>query len=61
MNISLIVLWAIGLLVSLFFTYQTFGWTLMCNYFPEGKRWWMPWAKFVSIASYTALIVFRPF
>lgn len=61
MNIVLIVLWVIGVGVSLLATYTSFGWTMMTNFFPEGKRWWMPFVKFASIASYTALIVFRPF
>lgn len=61
MSVFLVILWVVGAIVSLGATYVSFGWTLRCQYFPEGKRWWMPVVKLASISAYTALIIFRPF
>lgn len=53
--------WAALLLVSIGLIYVTWGNAMLVAMFPEGRRWWMPWARLAALAAYSAVVLIHPF
>lgn len=55
------ILWVAGLVVSTFGIYVTWGNAMLVGMFPEGRRWWMPWARLASLTLFAAVVLLHPF
>lgn len=58
---ALSIAWFVGLLVSIYLIYMTWGNAMLVGMFPEGKRWWMPWSRLISLAVFSAVVLYNPF
>lgn len=53
--------WAALLLIAVLGIYATWGNAQLVAMFPEGRRWWMPWTRLVSLGVFAAVVLFHPF
>jgi hypothetical protein len=53
--------WAMLLLAATVVIYWTWGNAQLVAMFPEGHRWWMPWARLLALAIFAAVAIFNPF
>ena len=55
-----IICWTIWLLLSMVVVFQYVGFSSMCSFFPEGKRWWHFPAQLFSLAFFAAAVLCNP-
>lgn len=61
MTALLAIAWAALVLLAMAGIYVTWGNAQLVAMFPEGRRWWMPWARLASLAAFSAVILCHPF
>lgn len=60
MNSLYAILWLIMLAVSMACVFQYVGANSMCNFFPEGCRWWLLPAQLAALAFFAAVSIMNP-
>ena len=53
--------WAVALIVSAWIVRMFMGNADMVAMFPEGRSWWMPWSRLLSLAIFAAVVLANPF
>lgn len=61
MEITLIIVWAIGTMISYFLLSMQLQYKGLCNMFPEGKRWFDPILEFLYLAIFVQFILINPY
>lgn len=61
MESALILLWGLGLSVSVFLMIRILGYVGLCTMFPEGFRWYTWPVGILSIVFYTVMVLINPF
>jgi hypothetical protein len=61
MHEMFVIAWFIGLLISIWVFYGTFGNAMLVDYFPEGRRWWMWPSRIAAMMYFAALVHWHPF
>lgn len=53
--------WLFWLLVSVALVFGFVGTEGLTDFFPEGRRWWMPYAQYASLTFFAAAVLMNPF
>ena len=61
MQSLLVILWFIGLVISIEVIFHFIGFSGLTRMFPEGWREWHPFAQYGSLAAFAAFVHFPPF
>jgi cytochrome c biogenesis protein CcdA len=57
---ALWLVWAFVMCISTIAVYQLVGSTLMVQFFPEGNRWWLPYARATSLIIFAIVTLMHP-
>lgn len=61
MNSLFAISWFLLLLLSMVLIFNFVGMRAMCDFFPEGRRWWQFPAQLASLAFFAAVVLNHPF
>jgi len=56
-----IILWFIGLCISIISIYSFIGYNGLCQMFPEGRRWWHPLRELGALGIFATIVINHPF